>query len=336
MNLFVYYPIVFLALLGLTQCQQAPVEEPHALPVTKSHSMDSTLLSSDRRGRTSCLTNDREARTFLTTTRVFTQPDSTSEVVFQLPFNTEFQIVDYIDKDELLGSEYVEIKDASGRKGFIVSTELPQNSEVCYATNEILLINRHPSFGNTALIRKADANSHVVKEEYTLTCSASYSFTTVYAIALKGFDPSEKNHPFQLYKYETAMDACPGLIQTEFIFYDGQHLQLLVHGESEGEFSYAHAITPYLPYRCGNGKIIHLANGDPTTAFDTYEGTLRVTALPKKYPPANTIVLVRQDSEYLTGEDGDLVLDKNGETKKSLDSTVVEYYVWNGMQLVKQ
>jgi len=283
-----------------------------------------------------CSNYDREAQTYLDKTRVFEKADSLSAVSFTLPFNSEFQILEFIDKDQLVGSEYVEIKDAEGRTGFIIGEELPQNIGHCYHTHEVFLVNRYPLQSNTVTIRKADAKGHQVTESYTLHCSATYSFTEVYGIPLMGFEQEENKPNFRLFKYETAMNACPGAITTEFLFYDGKQLRPLIHGESEGEYSYYHSVTPYLPYRCGNGKIIHLAHADVNMAFDSYEGRLRTVEVPKKVDAANTIVVISEDVEYVLDEEGEMIPDKNGKNKKSLDSTSVVYYLWNGRQLIKQ
>ncbi len=282
-----------------------------------------------------CSNYDREAQTFLDKTRVFEKADSLSTVSFTLPFNSEFQILEFIDKDQLVGSEYVEIKDAEGRTGFIIGEELPQNKGLSYHTHEVFLVNRYPLQSNTVTIRKADEKGHQVTESYTLHCSATYSFTEVYSIPLKGFEQEENKPNFRLFKYETAMNACPGQITTEFLYYDGKQLRPMIHGESEGEYSYYHSVTPYLPYRCGNGKIIHLANADVSNAFDSYEGRLRTVEVPKKMDPLNTIVVISEDVEYALDAEGEIVADKNGQSKKSFDSTSVVYYSWTGTKLIK-
>jgi hypothetical protein len=329
---------VALLLVMFTFCLCSPSDKEKSLPSEAAVQKTTDTVNKTKAAALAngCEANDRVAYTFLKETRVFENSDSTSNILFTLPFNTPFRILHFIDKDEMEGSDYVEIKDSIGRRGFILSQELPQNMEVAYLTEELFLINRHPTLSNTALIRKAALKGHDIKEEYTVPCSATYTFYTTYNIPLSGFESTDTPHPFQLFKYETEMNACPGLILTEFIYYDGKRLHPLVHGESEGEFSYSHAITPYLPYRCGNGKIMHLPDGNPDAAFDTYEGVLRVMQVPKQYPARNTIVLLRQDIEYLIGADGDLVLNEKGQTKKSKDSTSVVYYVWNGSKLVKQ
>ncbi|MCD6065686.1 MAG: hypothetical protein K0S33_512 [Bacteroidetes bacterium] len=131
---------------------------------------------------------------------------------------------------------------------------------------------------------------------------------------------------------------CGGGTRDEFIIDANGKLSGLLSTDSYADDGSADAYgsTVWLPLKFNKGKILLIANGDVEQVFDTYSGQLNVYPFPKgvTIPPTELIVFKESEIKSLYAKNGEPLLKPDGSYRSTVKNTT-KYFRWNGTKLIR-
>lgn len=278
--------------------------------------------------------------TFLEESYIFSKPDTNSEVLAKLPFNSIINRIEEIRTENAQEYWWIAVMHPNdeSKYGYIREKDLADYREKYYGSDYAFLVGESDTTiegykRQIVEIKRFSVKDNKMLERYkTKYKESGYRFHRIYNSTLKGTNPNNKENPRALFIYETYRQSCPGGGMKEFIIDDGNKLKLLTTSSSEGEGGYYEQTTAYIPMRFGNGKVLLVGDADVQNIFNWSKADLNIFPYQSKYnvPIENMIVIENETNGYSSPD-----LDWEQDPEKAKVTTKSTIYEWDGENLIK-
>lgn len=278
--------------------------------------------------------------TFSEESYIFSKPDTNSEVLAKLPFNSIVSRIEEIKTENTQEYWWIAVMHPNdeSKYGYIREKDLADYREKYYGSSYAFLVGESDTIiggykQRIVEIKRFSTKDNKMLERYKTTYKESgYRFHRIYNSTLKGTNPNNKENPRALFIYETFRQSCPGGGLKEFIIDDGNKLKLLTKVGSEGEGGYYDQSTAYIPMRFGNGKVLLVGDADVQNIFNWSKADLNVFPYQSKYNvPIENIVVIEDETNGYNSPD----LDWEQDPEKAKVTTKSTIYEWDGEKLIK-
>ncbi|HSI89592.1 MAG TPA: hypothetical protein VK927_00680 [Adhaeribacter sp.] len=291
---------------------------------------------------------NKQRHTFNETTLLYCSPDTSSQVLDTLPFNTPVRLQELVTIYTADTSYQTEYLQQTNRHPTIRKKLIGQFYKITYRqqtgyikmsglANEDLV---HRGFlagpgvadgRSTIIIKSFDKEApSVIKHVYGFEY-LSHGHNLMFPI-YNGLKDSGK-----LIRYRTYRQSCPGANLNEFVIYNQNGFTKLLSGFSTGEAGEFEYETIYLPMKFPNDKVLLVANADLENILNYQTGGLHVYDYPKhlNVPIDQLIVKTREYTEPILDKDGEYVMVDDYEVKVKVIKEKPKFYKWDGRKLTE-
>jgi hypothetical protein len=261
--------------------------------------------------------------TFLDSTKVYSRPDTSSEVLKVIEFNTELTLLREGNDNSI---NWYEIE-SWNKIGYIKANDIIKHSVI--------------GDGNKYFIQNLPRKTVVYKysnqkKQFMDTLELSIYTNTVEQIMHDGW----KNVNC-LFKISRISPTCGGGGTSLYIIDANNSMSVLIstgynNTESIVDEPYVES-TVYLPMKFMNGKVLLVEDGDLKNIFDGHTGKLRTTSFPKDltFPKGELVVKnIITEQAVLDANKKPIYIEDNAWNYKTKTIIKNEYYRWNGKKLI--
>ncbi len=262
--------------------------------------------------------------------KFYLQPDTTSEVLSILKFNTNLTLIEKGWANQITWYNVL----INGIKGYIVSDDIATQS---YKNKEFIyclvtdISKKHNPTENGTTIYKYDTIKNKTTDTLTLIYNSGHS--GISRISNYGW----KNVDFLL-RISSYSGECGGGGTNQFIIDANNKLSILIESGYWGDDGDNNGFTDvWFPVKLDRTeKVVLVKDGDTTRLSDIYPGEMKLYKYPKKLniPISELIVERVVESQPVLNSEGK-ALEIDGSFKYKTIKDIVKYYRWNGQKLLK-
>ncbi len=274
-------------------------------------------------------------------TKVYSQPDTNSQVLQVLKFKTHLRLLGEWEDTKEINTEKV---NENGEKYRITSF-----TNLKWYKVELKETNGYIKSSNVATHTFTDNKGlydyfFTTKENYCLLKYDNTKKQFVDSIELKNFRGditksinSVKWQNVDILFSTTMINAyCGGGTTNVFIVDANGKLSELITTKSYADdgFAYSFSSIVWLPMKFEN-KVLLIANGDVDSVFDKYTGQLNTFSFPKEttIPKTELVIFKEVEENLLFDNNNEPILNKDN-SQKSKTIKTLKYLRWNGKELV--
>lgn len=194
---------------------------------------------------------------------------------------------------------------------------------------------KRPRFRLNAVHRINDTNSSKLLkvQSYDLNIGAVDYYNHFYFTSVQNNALHKMPNLLRLYWHHG--ESCPESEGHVFIFAGNGQMRELISASNTGEAGFYEFTKVYIPLKFNKGKVLLVENGDSEHMFNAWDATLKTIPYPKdcNIPITELIVSVEESGEEKTDAQGNIIIDKNGNTVMLITHKTIRYYRWDGAQL---
>ncbi|GAL85532.1 hypothetical protein MYP_2761 [Sporocytophaga myxococcoides] len=276
---------------------------------------------------------------FAEKTYIYSEPDSNSTILTELPFCSEVQRIEGIKNLESQGEWWTTVMhpDDVNKLGYVRYQDFADFMYIQYDKGYGFLVGQSDTLidqynQRTVELRRFSINNHKILERYKTSYRESgFRFFKVYNTTLNA--GKQRDNYNELFVYETYRLSCPGGGMKEFILDDGNKLIKVAAVKSEGEGGYYNQEVAYIPLKFHNGKVLLVADADVQNIFSSAKAELNVFPYVSEYNiPVEDMVVIQYESNGYDDPNLDFDIDESENAKVT---TICTLYKWDGNKLIK-